>query len=49
MLRSSTRLVKSHGDDLCLEYLWNGDEYGSLENSVKTMDKTPNMEDNQKS
>ena len=26
---------KSHGDDLGLEYLWNGDEYGSLENSLK--------------
>ena len=35
MLRPSTQLVKSHGDHLCLEYLWNGDEYGSLENSVK--------------
>ena len=35
MLRSSTQLVKSHGDDLGLEYLWNGDEYGSLENSSK--------------
>ena len=31
MLRSSTQLVNSHGDDLGLEYLWNGDEYGSLE------------------
>ena len=28
MLRSSTQLVKSHGDDLSLEYLWNRDEYG---------------------
>ena len=28
MLRSSTQLVKSHGDDVGLEYLWNGDEYG---------------------
>ena len=28
-------MVKSHGDDRCLEYLWNGDEYGSLENSLK--------------
>ena len=35
MLRSSTQLVKSHGD----EYLWNGDEYGSLENSLKAMEK----------
>ena len=39
MLRSSTQLVKSHGDDLGLEYLWNGDEYSSLQNSLKTMEK----------
>ena len=39
MQRSRTQLVKSHGDDLCLEYLWNGDEYGSLENSLKAMEK----------
>ena len=39
MLRYSTLLVKSHGDDLGLEYLWNGDEYSSLENSFKTMEK----------
>ena len=39
MLRSSTHLVKSHGDDLSLEYLWNGDEYASLENSLKAMEK----------
>ena len=39
MLRSSTQLVKSHGDDLGLEYLWNGDEYSSLDNSLKTMEK----------
>ena len=39
MLRSSTQLVKSHEDDLGLEYLWNGDEYRSLENSLKTMEK----------
>ena len=32
-------MVKSHGDDLSLEYLWNGDEYGSLENSLKAMEK----------
>ena len=38
MLRSSTLLVKSHGDDLSLEYLWNGDEYSSLENSLKAME-----------
>ena len=30
MLRSRTQLVKSHRDDIGLEYLWNGDEYSSL-------------------
>ena len=39
MLRSSTQLVKSHGDDLGLEHLWNGDEYSSLGNSLKAMEK----------
>ena len=39
MLLSSTQLVKTHGDDLGLGYLWNGVEYGSLENSLKTMEK----------
>ena len=39
MLRSSTQLVKSHRDDLGLEYLWNGNEYNSLENSLKAMEK----------
>ena len=34
-----TQLVKSHGDDLGLEYLWNEDEYGSLGNSLKAMEK----------
>ena len=39
MLLSSTQLVRTHGDDLVLEYLWNGDEFGSLENSLKTIEK----------
>ena len=39
MLRSRTQLVKSHGDDLSLEYLWNGDEYGSLQDSLKAIEK----------
>ena len=39
MLRSRTQLVKSHGDDLGLEYIWNADEYGSLENNLKAMEK----------
>ena len=49
MLRSRPQLIKSHGDDLGVKYLWNEDEYGSLENSLKAMEKTPNMQDNQKS
>ena len=39
MLRSSTQFVKNHGDVLGLEYLWNGDEYSSLENSLKAMER----------
>ena len=39
MLRSRAQLVKSHGDELGLEYLWNWDKYGSLENSLKVMEK----------
>ena len=56
MPRSSTQLAKSNGDDLGLEYLWNGDEYSSLENSFKAIEKNakkvpkmPNIEDNKKS
>ena len=32
-------MVKSYGDDLVLEYLWNGDEHGSLKNSLKAIEK----------
>ena len=39
MLRPRTQLVKSHRDDLGLEYLRNGDEYNSLENSLKATEK----------
>ena len=39
MPRSSTQLVKSHGYDFGLKYLWNGDECGCLENSLKAMKK----------
>ena len=39
MLRSSTQLAKSHGDDLGLEYLWNGDEYSSLEKFQSNREK----------
>ena len=50
MLQSNTQLTKNHGGNLGLEYLWNGDEYGSLESSLrKQWTKTPNMEDNSKS
>ena len=44
MLRSITQLVRSHGGDVGLEYLWNGDEYGSLENSLKAMEKNAEYE-----
>ena len=37
-------MVKSHGDDLGLEYLWNGDEYDYLENSLKAMEKNSEPE-----
>ena len=49
MLRSSTQLAKSHGDYLGLEYLWNGDEYSSLENSFKAIEKNAEYEENKKS
>ena len=49
MLRSSTQLAKSHGDDRGLEYLWNGDEYSSLENSFKAIEKNAEYEENKKS
>ena len=39
MLRSSTQLAKSHVDYLGPEYLWNGDEHSSLENSFKAIQK----------
>ena len=39
MLQSSTQLAKSHGDDLGLEYLWNRNEYSSLENSFKAIER----------
>ena len=39
MLYSSTQLAKNHGNDLGLEYLWIEDEYGSLESSLKAMEK----------
>ena len=39
MLRSSTQLAKTPGDNLGLEYLWNGREYSSLENSFKVIEK----------
>ena len=49
MLRSSTQLAKSHGDDVGLEYLWNGDEYSSLEHSFKAIEKNAEYEENKKS
>ena len=39
MLQSSVQFAEKNGDDLDPGYLWNGDEYGSLEDSLKTMEK----------
>ena len=49
MLRSSTQSAKSHGDYLGLQYLLNGDEYSSLENSFKAIEKNAEYEENKKS
>ena len=49
MLRSSTQSAKSYGDDLGLEYLWNGDEYSSLESSFKAIEKNAEYDENKKS
>ena len=49
MLRSSTQLAKSHGNDLGLEYLWNGDECSSLENSFNAIEKNAEYKGQQKS
>ena len=49
MLRSSTQSAKSHGDDLGLEYLWIWDEYSSLQNSFKAIEKNAEHEENKKS
>ena len=49
MLRSSTQSAKSQGDDVGQEYLWNGDEYSSLENSFKAIEKNVEYEENEKS
>ena len=39
MLRSITQLAKSYGDNLGLESLWNGDEYSSLKDCFKAIEK----------
>ena len=49
MLQSSTQLVKRHRDDLGLEYLWNGDKYSSLENSLTAMERNAEYGGNKKS
>ena len=49
MLRSSTQLAKSHGDDLGLEYLWNGMNTVLWKTVSKQSRKMPNIEDNKKS
>ena len=39
MLRSSRELCQSHAEDIALDYLWEGDEYGSLDSRLKEMEK----------
>ena len=39
MLRSHRELCQSHAEDIGLDYLWEGDEYGSLDSRLKEMEK----------
>ena len=39
MLRSNRELCQSHAEDIGLDYLWEGDEYGSLDSRLKEMEK----------
>ena len=39
MLRSNKELFQSHAEDIDLDYLWEGDEYGSLDSRLKEMEK----------
>ena len=39
MLRSNRELCQSHAEDIGLDYLWKGDEYGSLDSRLKEMEK----------
>ena len=39
MLRSNRELCQSHAEDIALDYLWEADEYGSLDSRLKEMEK----------
>ena len=39
MLRSNRELCQSHAEVIGLDYLWEGDEYGSLDSRLKEMEK----------
>ena len=39
MLRPNRELCQSHAEDMGLDYLWEGDEYGSLDSRLKEMEK----------
>ena len=39
MLRSSREPCQSHAEDIGLDYLWEGDEYGSLDSRLKETEK----------
>ena len=38
-LRSNRELCQSHAEDISLDYLWEGDEYGSLDSRLKEIEK----------
>ena len=39
MLRSNRELCQSHAEDIGLDYLWEGDEYSSVDSRLKEMEK----------
>ena len=39
MLQSNRELCQSHAEDIGLDYLWEGDEYGSLDSRLKEMER----------
>ena len=40
MLQLNRELCQSHAEDIGLDYLWEGDEYGSLDSQLKEMESS---------